>query len=136
MPVTPVSDMTTGTSSYGNAFIMLSDRKLPGSQMHMSTLLECTGEVASGGHCRQTPELVACGVTENVSIAQSVQAEACCSEKAPVVQGTQVEGSDAPTAGEAVPAGQGRQSCVPSVVDFCEYVPGWHCCAESWVSTV
>lgn len=53
----------------------LSDRKLPGSQMHMSTLLERVGEVASGGHWRQAFGAVARTVTEKVSATQSVQTE-------------------------------------------------------------
>jgi hypothetical protein len=75
--------------------------------MHMSTLLERVGEVASGGHWLHTFGAVARTVTEKVSATQSVQAEDCAYDQAPVTHGMQVDGSDAPTAADAVPAGHG-----------------------------
>jgi hypothetical protein len=76
----PTSDMSMGMASYGKAFMTLSERKLPWSHMHISTLLDREGDVASGGHCRHTLESAALLVTEKVSATQSVHAEELSAE--------------------------------------------------------
>ena len=88
---------------------MLSVRKVPSSQVHMSTLLERTGEVVEGGHCMQTSGAVPWAVIEKVLVPQSVQAEDFSADQVPVAHGMQVEGSEAPLAADAVPAGHGMQ---------------------------
>ena len=131
----PVNGMVMGTASYGYAFMTLSDRKKPGLQTHISTALECTGEVVFWGHFIQYVWLGAAGVTENVLTLQSVHTEACSSEKEPVLHGMQVAMLEAPRTGDAVPAGHFWHVWAPvDVTD--EKVPVGHCCALNNVSTV
>ena len=87
-----------------------------------------------GGHCRHTLGLGPAGVTENVFTPQSVHVADFSSEKDPVVHGTHVDESEAPTADDAVPAAQFTHVC--ALLTVCEYVPCWHCCAVSCVSTL
>jgi hypothetical protein len=99
---------------------MLSERKFPLSQMHMSTLLDRAGDVESGGHCMHTSGVVARTVTENLSSAQSVQADDCAFDQAPPRHGIQVDGSEAPTVADAVPAGHGTQIWAAVALVFSE----------------
>jgi predicted ATPase with chaperone activity len=98
----------------------LSEKKLPLSQMHMSTLLDCAGEVEAGGHCRHVSGVVARTVTENVSATQSVQVADPSFDQAPVMHGMQVDGSEAPLLADAVPAGHGMQVWAAVALVFLE----------------
>ena len=100
--------------------MMLSEKKLPSSHVHMSTLLDCAGEVEAGGHCMHTSGLDARTVTENVSLTQSVQAEDPSFDQAPVTHGMHVDGSEAPRALDAVPAGHGAQIWAAVALVFLE----------------
>ena len=98
----------------------LSEKKWPSSHVHMSTLLDCAGEVESGGHCMHTSGVDARTATENVSSMQFVHAEDPSLDQAPVTHGMQVDGSEAPSVVDAVPAGHGTQIWAAVALVFLE----------------